>query len=80
MREGRYRSTLIRDGRHLGRCLFYIDLNLVRAKAVKHPGKEGKEKFWSAAKVVGEYEFVSGQTKRKEKKKIIEIENGLCYF
>ena len=35
--SGRYRATLIQDGRHLARCLFYIDLNMVRAGAVDHP-------------------------------------------
>jgi len=35
--EGRYKSTLIQDGTHLSRCLFYIDMNMVRAGVVKHP-------------------------------------------
>lgn len=35
--EGRYRSTLVQDGEHLSRCLFYIALNMVRAKVVRHP-------------------------------------------
>jgi putative transposase len=35
--EGRYRSTLIQDGIHLGRCLFYIDMNMVRAVGLRHP-------------------------------------------
>ena len=33
----RYYPTLIQNGEHLRRCLFYIDLNMVRAGAVKHP-------------------------------------------
>ena len=37
--EGRYRSTLIQDGNHLRRCMFYIDLNMVRAGVVPHPRK-----------------------------------------
>jgi len=35
--SGRYRSTLIQDGFHLGRCMFYIDLNMVRNGQVEHP-------------------------------------------
>jgi len=35
--EGRYRATLIQDGRHLSRCVFYIALNMVRAGVVSHP-------------------------------------------
>jgi putative transposase len=33
----RFFSTRIQSGEHLRRCLFYIDLNMVRAGAVKHP-------------------------------------------
>ncbi|HBC87580.1 MAG TPA: transposase [Lentisphaeria bacterium] len=35
--SGRYKSTLIQDGVHLGRCMFYIDLNMVRNGQVGHP-------------------------------------------
>ena len=35
----RFHSTRIQSGAHLGRCLFYIDLNMVRAGVVKHPSK-----------------------------------------
>ena len=35
--ECRYRATLIQDGSHLSRCLFYIAMNMVKAKIVKHP-------------------------------------------
>ena len=31
----RYHSTLIQTGDHLSRCLFYIDMNMVRAGAVE---------------------------------------------
>ena len=37
--EDRYHSTAIEDGEHLQRCLVYIDLNMVRAGAVKHPAE-----------------------------------------
>jgi putative transposase len=35
----RFSSTLIQDGKYLGKCLFYIDLNMIRAGAVNHPSK-----------------------------------------
>ncbi|MGM0517717.1 MAG: transposase [Pseudomonadota bacterium] len=35
--EDRYHATAIETGEHLARCLVYIDLNMVRAGAVKHP-------------------------------------------
>jgi putative transposase len=37
--RGRYHPTLIESGRHLSRCLFYIDLNMVRAGAVRDPAE-----------------------------------------
>jgi len=33
----RFHATRIQHGAHLGRCIFYIDLNMVRAGAVDHP-------------------------------------------
>ena len=35
----RFHSTLIQDGEHFGKCLFYIDLNMIRAGVVKHPSE-----------------------------------------
>lgn len=35
----RYHSTLIQSGEHLGRCLFYLDMNMVRAGVVEHPSE-----------------------------------------
>jgi putative transposase len=35
--EDTYHCTAVEDGRHLWRCLRYIDLNMVRAGVVKHP-------------------------------------------
>ncbi len=37
--RGRYRPTLIEDGHHLTRCFFYVELNMVRAGAVRHPSE-----------------------------------------
>ena len=35
----RFHSTCIQSGNHFARCLFYIDLNMVRTGVVKHPSK-----------------------------------------
>ena len=37
--EDRYHATAVKTSKHLIRCLAYIDLNMVRAGAVKHPGE-----------------------------------------
>jgi putative transposase len=37
--EDRYFATAISTDEHLARCLVYIDLNMVRAGAVKHPAE-----------------------------------------
>lgn len=37
--SGRYHATLIEDGRHLSRCMFYIDYNMMRAGVVSHPSE-----------------------------------------
>ena len=35
--EDRYHATAVEEGEHLLRCLFYIDLNMIRAGVVNHP-------------------------------------------
>ena len=35
--EGRYHATAVQTDTHLIRCITYIDLNMVRARAVEHP-------------------------------------------
>ena len=37
--EDRYHATAVQKGGHLARCITYIDLNMVRAGAVAHPGE-----------------------------------------
>jgi putative transposase len=37
--EDRYHATAIESGEHLLRCVVYIDLNMVRAGVVTHPGE-----------------------------------------
>ena len=38
-REDRYHATAIETNEYLCRCLVYIDLNMVRAGVIDHPGK-----------------------------------------
>ncbi len=35
----RFHATRIQSGKHLGACLFYIDLNMLRAGVVRHPAE-----------------------------------------
>ena len=35
--EDRYHATAVQSDGHLARCMVYIDLNMVRARAVNHP-------------------------------------------
>jgi putative transposase len=35
--SNRFHATHVQSGAHLRRCLFYIDMNMVRAKVVNHP-------------------------------------------
>jgi putative transposase len=37
--SGRYHCTMIESGKHLRACMRYIELNMVRAGAVKHPAE-----------------------------------------
>ena len=41
--EDRYHATAVAGEPHLERCMLYIDMNMVRAGAVRHPGE------WSAS-------------------------------
>jgi putative transposase len=36
--EDRYHATAIEADDHLDRCVVYIDLNMVRARVITHPG------------------------------------------
>ncbi len=37
--EDRYHATAVQPGRHLARCMAYIDLNMVRAGVIRHPAQ-----------------------------------------
>jgi len=36
--DDRYHATAVQTDSHLARCMTYIDLNMVRARVVQHPG------------------------------------------
>ena len=44
-REDRYHATAIEADDHLLRCFVYIDLNMVRAGAVKHSAQSGNREI-----------------------------------
>ncbi len=52
--RGRFHPTLIESGRHLSRCITYIDMNMVRARVVGHPAE------WA----FGGYQEISGRRQR----------------
>jgi putative transposase len=52
--EDRYHATAIETGEHLQKCLLYLDLNMVRAGAAKHPEE------W----VHGGYQEIQGNRRR----------------
>ena len=37
--EDRYHATAVDSDKYLARCMVYIDLNMVRAGVVSHPGE-----------------------------------------
>ena len=37
--EDRYHATAVESGEHLAKCMVYIDMNMVRAGVVMHPGQ-----------------------------------------
>jgi len=49
--RGRFHPTLVQTGRHLSRCLFYLDMNMVRAGVVDHPSDWA---FGGAADLAGQ--------------------------
>src|SRR5262245_37865437 len=52
--EGRYQATIVDSGQYLWECLKYVELNMVRCEAVKHPSQWP----WSS------YEELMGQRRR----------------
>jgi hypothetical protein len=60
--EDRYHATAIASDEHLDRCLVYIDLNMVRAGVVHHPGKWKESGFSEIQKPPKRYAIIDLQT------------------
>ena len=60
--KDRYHSTLVKSGYHLSRCLFYIDMNMIRCGAVHDPAD------W---KHTGYHEIIG----TKQRYRVIKIES-----
>lgn len=59
--HGRFHATLIENGEHLGRCLFYIDMNMVRAGQVEHPSEWEHSGYHEIMKDKDRYRIVNVQ-------------------
>ena len=58
---GRFHATMIDSGEYLWRCMRYIDLNMVRAGVVKHPGEWPWTGFWEVVGQRRRYRIVDAQ-------------------
>ena len=60
--EDRYHATAIEADEHLHRCLVYIDLNMVRAGVVNHPGEWKENGFTEIHKPPKRYAIIDLQS------------------
>jgi len=60
--EDRYHATAIEADEHLHQCLVYIDLNMVRANVVKHPGQWKESGFSEIQKPPTRYAVIDLQS------------------
>ena len=56
--EDRYHATAVEADEHLHRCLVYIDLNMVRAGVVNHPGQWKESGFSEIQKPPKRYAII----------------------
>jgi putative transposase len=56
--EDRYHATAVQADEHLHRCLVYIDLNMVRAGVVNHPGEWNESGFTEIQKRPKRYSII----------------------
>jgi len=59
--EDRYHATAIQTDESLSRCLAYIDLNMVRAGVVKHPGEWKESGYYETQNPPSRYGIVNVQ-------------------
>jgi putative transposase len=60
--EDRYHATAIEADEHLHRCMVYIDLNMVRAGVVNHPGQWNESGFTEIQKPPKRYGIIDLQS------------------
>jgi putative transposase len=58
--EDRYHATAIEIDEHLHRCVVYIDLNMVRAGVVNHPGQWNESGFCEIQEPPKRYAIMGG--------------------
>jgi putative transposase len=80
--EDRYHATAVQTDSHLTRCIAYIDLNMVRANAVGHPGDWevcGYNEIQSpcARKGVIDFELLMNFLNVKSQAKLADLQNQL---
>jgi putative transposase len=68
--ENRYQATAVQTDEHLGRCFLYIDLNMVRAKKVKHPRQWEHGGYHEIVKPKQRYRIIN----RKQVTRLLDIE------
>jgi hypothetical protein len=67
--EKRYTATAVQTDEHLARCFLYIDLNMVRAKVVKHPRKWEHGGYHEIVKTKQRYRTIN----RKEVTRLLDV-------
>lgn len=68
--ENRYQATAVQTDEHLARCFMYIDLNMVRAKVVKHPSKWEHGGYHEIVRPKKRYQII----KRSEVSRLLGLE------
>jgi putative transposase len=68
--EKRYSATAVQTDEHLARCFLYIDLNMVRAKVVKHPRKWEHGGYHEIVKPKQRYRTID----RKEVTRLLDVD------
>jgi len=71
--EKRYHATAVQRDEHLVRCLLYMDLNMCRAKVVKHPGEWKDCGYHEIVKPRQRYKLIS----RTELAELLDIDEEI---
>lgn len=80
--EGRYHATAVQTDSHLARCITYIDLNMVRARVVRHPrdwevsGYNEIQKPWQRKGVI-DFELLMNLLNTQSHEELAKLQNRL---